>query len=120
MRPTFILLAALTFSSFAGADDHTIILRNHCITCHDQVLSSIGRLDLSRWIRLEDGTFGFPHEDAKGRQKPALETFQTILARITTQDANKRMPLGDTLTKSDLETLTSWINQNIKSAAQKR
>jgi hypothetical protein len=85
------------------------ILDDHCSTCHDSATTAqIGRLDLSRWIALEDGTYGFPHLDSQGRQRPRAEAFARILDKITTPDKDERMPLGDELNPADLETLRSW------------
>jgi hypothetical protein len=93
----------------------TAIIQNRCATCHDEIPFDLnddfGRLDLSHWIELPDGTFAFPHVDANGNQLPTALTMRQILDRITSDDPDFRMPLGDQVVGDDLVAFTSWLKQ---------
>ncbi len=89
------------------------IILNHCSTCHDNTRDQrFRRIDMTAWILLEDGTYGFPHLDRYGRQRKRADTYAQILERIESNDPEERMPLGDQLNTLDIEAFKRWMSEN--------
>lgn len=121
----FLGLALLPQPSFGVACDPTSpncfiapLIQNRCATCHDRVQSDFGRLDMSKWVPMPDGTFWFPHLAPDGRQLTPVESFNIIWFRVTHRDPNWRMPLGDRFNDQELGALRAWMNGNPDGSSQ--
>lgn len=94
------------------------ILRQNCTLCHNPLQTAAG-LDLSRWIKNQDGQLSFPHvQPSDGKVVSKIETLQSIIDRISTADLNRQMPLGKEMSNSQRETLFIWANAEIAGATK--
>lgn len=84
------------------------IVERNCVSCHKGQSAAAG-LDLAAWKKNAAGEFTFPHSGKSKR----TETFSVILERLTTIDAQRRMPLNKDIAPGDLEKLFKWVNQVI-------
>jgi hypothetical protein len=88
------------------------IVANQCADCHSSVQAR-GHLDLTQWTVQGDGAFSWPHNDDTGNPLPRTESLKRILERITSPDTDKRMPFQRSLESGDLDTLKTWLTQNL-------
>lgn len=90
------------------------IIEQNCKSCHQSTFGA-NSLDLSKWTKLQDGTFGFEHfNESTFQQHPSQHTFQTMLDRITTTDPKKRMPQGQDMDPTYRQILYKWLNEKVK------
>lgn len=87
----------------------TIVERN-CTSCHNKA-GAQGGLDLSSWEKQSDGVFGFNLVDGNVKV-PAKETFQRIMERLNTSDADLRMPLMKSMPDSERQEMFLWLEKN--------
>lgn len=95
------------------------LLQKNCTSCHDSTLDD-GQLDLSRWVRMSDGTFGFPHLDSAGQQRDRARTLTLIAERLNTQNDKERMPKGRFMTPVEREQIYHWVNDQLITTTQPR
>jgi hypothetical protein len=88
------------------------VLARNCASCHGGGYPMAG-LDLTRWIPLPDGTRGFAHVDAGGRQLPRQVTLERIVDRLTTLDEERRMPWKRHIDGADREAIYVWAKQGL-------
>ncbi len=88
------------------------ILKERCFTCHGALRQKANlRLDTVKLMR--DGGVIVPGKDAES----------TLIERVTSKDADKRMPPsseGDGLTAKQIELLRAWIKQGAKGGADEK
>ncbi|HUP57643.1 MAG TPA: hypothetical protein VM598_09345, partial [Bdellovibrionota bacterium] len=94
------------------------LLEKNCVGCHGKTTPS-GRLDLSSWIPLADGSMSFPHLDASGSQLSRAETLKRIDERMTTSDPDRRMPYNRYIPSDDQVQIVSWIGSQLKKKVKK-
>ena len=87
------------------------VLERNCGSCHSSK-SSAGGLDLTGWIRLEDGKLAFPHRRG-GKQLSQSDSFASIQERLTIMDKAKRMPLDMHMSAADREALFVWVEKTL-------
>ncbi len=85
------------------------LLETNCKSCHSST-SGPGRIDLTRWITLPDGTKNFPHLRG-GQQVETKHTFAAIIDRLSTSDPQKRMPLMKSMTPTDRQDVYHWAQE---------
>jgi len=89
------------------------LLQKNCVQCHGST-NSFGRLDLSKWIKLDSGKMSFPHLDKNGKQKAQKQTMDAILYRLTVGNSDLRMPLKMYMDNGDREQLVLWSEKVLK------
>jgi hypothetical protein len=85
------------------------IFNKNCTSCHGP--SGAAGLDLSSWIQLADGSYGFPHLDASGHQRPRTETFAALQERLSSSSPGRRMPLNRHMDATEREQLYRWVSE---------
>jgi hypothetical protein len=86
------------------------LLQRHCTSCHSGGAPAAG-LDLSGWIAV-DGAHTFPHRRG-GAQRTRLETLSALADRLSTTDADARMPPSVHIPSDDRERLFLWVNDQL-------
>jgi hypothetical protein len=90
------------------------LLEKNCARCHDSLRAGSGRIDLTSWKPLADGkTHGFPHLDASGNQLARGESLARVIARITSNDPELRMPRGISMPSQDRQELFRWAQEEL-------
>jgi hypothetical protein len=89
------------------------ILEKNCAQCHDGK-DILNTLDVGKWIAAPGGHGKtFQHMNAKGEQRPALETFQQMANRLATADAKTRMPKNKPMASHERQELYLWLEAEI-------
>ncbi|NJM34651.1 MAG: hypothetical protein HC850_08005 [Rhodomicrobium sp.] len=89
------------------------IVEKNCAQCHDGK-DIQNALDLSKWIAAPSGHGKtFQHVNAKGEQRPAVETFNQMAQRLATTDAKLRMPKNKPMSSQERQDLYLWLEGEI-------
>lgn len=94
------------------------LLEKNCARCHDNVKPGTGRIDVTKW-RQAPGGFGFPHLDEQGKTIPAAESLARLISRVTTDDAELRMPRGISMSSQDRQELYRWAQDELAKRVKK-
>lgn len=93
------------------------ILAQNCVKCHSSVEGQ-SHLDLSRWQKFVNGSYGFPHTRAGADVLPS-KTFLSIMDHLNTTDPDERMPYLSDMPSQDRQTLYTWVNGMLSSGGSK-
>ncbi|HYX35654.1 MAG TPA: hypothetical protein VE954_21360 [Oligoflexus sp.] len=88
------------------------IVETNCKSCHNTSHAS-GGLNLSQWVDVGEGRFGFPHLK-NGIQRDPKESFQILRKRITGSELGPKMPPGRTIIPTDRQKFYEWLTQIIE------
>lgn len=98
------------------------ILSKNCGQCHSpgyEGPDGADRLDVTSWIMAPDGkNRTFHHLDASMLQMSAHESFARMVERMSTYDANARMPKGKTMPGHERQELFLWAQEELARASR--
>jgi mono/diheme cytochrome c family protein len=87
------------------------VVQRSCVSCHASE-SAAGGLDLSRWVPLSSGKYGFPHRRPDtGEWIEPRETAKRIVERLSSASLDLRMPLLRYMAPLDKEALYLWATE---------
>ena len=89
------------------------ILQKNCAQCHGGP-NGTANLDLTSWVLSPDGkTRTFPHLDRDRKQIAAHETLGRIAERLSSSDANVRMPKLMVMSSQERQELFLWVQEEL-------
>lgn len=89
------------------------LLERNCARCHDSLKPGTGRIDFTKWRASPGGGHGFPHLDEQGKAIAAEESLVRLIARVTTDDPELRMPRGISMSSQDRQELYRWAQEEL-------
>ncbi|HYC66006.1 MAG TPA: hypothetical protein VEC14_14850 [Reyranellaceae bacterium] len=95
------------------------LLEKNCARCHDSLKPGTGRLDFTKWKPVPGGGFGFPHVDEQDKPISGEESLARLVARLTTDDPELRMPRGISMSSQDRQELYRWAQEELTKRGKK-
>jgi len=89
------------------------LLERNCGQCHGGGHERKGGLDLQSWIESKELSGKtrrtFRHVGPDGRQMQSRETFARMVERLSTNEPDRRMPLGKVMPAQERQQLFTWL-----------